>query len=176
MVFGFVLLSTGNPHLYKWEILLSSSWAVGFEIPWKTILALPNWPASCCWANRESHLCQGRNVTAQQQILHCPGFGGNESRALGKANEGNNRAGRAAGAWSTADLFGRKMSNHFGKISFGVAGRPWLVSSVARYQSFPHFLGSGCLWKGSNPEPLVPGVAVSQSFSYKGLSRSRASF
>lgn len=41
----------------------------------------------------------------------------------------NNRAGRAAGAQSTADLFGRTVSSYFGKISFGVAGRLWVSSS-----------------------------------------------
>lgn len=30
MVFGFVLLSTVNPHLYKWELIFSLSWAVRF--------------------------------------------------------------------------------------------------------------------------------------------------
>lgn len=47
--------------------------------------------------------------------------------------------------------------------------------SVARYQIFPHFLGSGSLWKGAKPEPLIPGIAVSQSFNYDGLPRSRVS-
>lgn len=38
MVFGFVLLSAGSPHLYKREITFSSSRAVGLRFPGRSSL------------------------------------------------------------------------------------------------------------------------------------------
>lgn len=88
MVFGFVLLSAGSPHLYKREIMFSLSRAVGLRFPGRSsLLSKTDQPAA---AEQRGNLgcVRGGNVTAQKQILHWPGFGGNESRTAGRANEG----------------------------------------------------------------------------------------
>lgn len=61
MVFGFVLLSAGSPHLYKREITFSSSRAVGLRFPGRSsLLSKTDQPAAaeqrgnlgCVWGGK----------------------------------------------------------------------------------------------------------------------------
>lgn len=144
------------------------SWAVGLRFLGKSpLLSKTDQPAA---AEQRGDLSCARGEIFQHNSKSSIGLVLEEMKAghQEKLMRENNRAGRAAGARSTADLLGRTVPSYSGKISFGVAGRPWLVLSAARYQSFSHFLGSGCLWKSENPELLVPGIAVSHSFDRDG--------
>lgn len=184
MVFGFVLLSTGNPHLYKWEILFSLSWAVCLRFLGKSpLMSKTDQPAA---AEQRGDLSCSRAETLQHNSKLFIALVSEEMKAghQEKLIRENNRAGRAAGAQSTADLFGRTVSSYFGKISFGVAGREALACVISsRVPEFlPFFWAQDVSGKVQTQNPssqellfLSPLTLMeqgtSQSFNYDGTSK-----
>lgn len=92
MVFGFVLLSTGNPHLYKWEIMFSFSWAVGLRFHGESsLLSKTDQPAA---AEQGGNLSCARGGTLQHKSKFSTALVSEEMKAghREKLMRENNRA------------------------------------------------------------------------------------
>lgn len=85
MVFGFVLLSTGNPHLYKGKECFLS-WVVSLRFLEKSFFVSKIDQPTAAEQRGNLSSPRGETLKHKSEFCHCPDFK-EESRTSGKANE-----------------------------------------------------------------------------------------